>query len=71
MIDDILDILLEAVHTRQGDDMSQTGDDDGNADEGCERLGGDVKILEAEEAEDSTNDTQQQESLQSIIAPPW
>ena len=62
VVDGSLNFLLQAAHSDDSNDVCHTGHDDGETDEGREHFGGDVKVLEAQEAEDGTDDTQQQDS---------
>jgi len=62
LVDSIVNSLFEFVHTHHGEDMSQTEEDDSDADEGRKRDGSDVDVLKAKDAKDNADDAQQQKS---------
>ena len=59
--DDFFDLLFEAVDTCNGEDVGQTEEDDGDADEDWERDGSGLHVHESEDTENDADDAQQQE----------
>ena len=58
----LVDLFLEFADASEGDKVSEAVHDDGKADEGGKCLGGGVRVLESENAENSGHDAEYQDA---------